>query len=202
MARPTVAVSVRQAFTQVYVIDLAGELTSSSDTALLNAYQQVSNDGARAVILNFSGLAYKNSSGVKSLVILLTRVKAAGQRLFAAEMNIEYRNIFRVTQLDQEITVCATEADALQAAHELLGSPSEPLPGPTASAETSQRPVSTRSTESWAKPTNYLSIGEMPAGALRLNVQGRRLFGPLQGFGQMWQKTYRIALRKPGLTPQ
>jgi hypothetical protein len=62
--------------------------------------------------------------------------------------------------------------------------------------------VSTRSTESWAKPVDRLSIAEIPAGALRLNVQGRRLFGPLQGFGEMWQKTYRIALPKPGLTPQ
>jgi anti-anti-sigma factor len=202
MARPTVTVSVRQAFTQVYVIDLAGELTSSSDTALVNAYQQVSGDGARAVILNFSGLRYMNSSGAKVLVMLLTRVKGAGQHLFAAEMNVEYRNIFQVTQLDQEITVCATEADALQAAHELLDIPGAPLPGPILGVETAQSPVSTRSTESWAKPINCLSIAEMPTGALRLNVQGRRLFGPLQGFGQMWQKTYRIALRKRGLTPQ
>jgi hypothetical protein len=42
----------------------------------------------------------------------------------------------------------------------------------------------------------------MPAGALSLNVQARRLLGPLQGFGQLWQKTYRIALRKRELTPQ
>jgi hypothetical protein len=62
--------------------------------------------------------------------------------------------------------------------------------------------VSRRSTESWAKPVDRLSIAEIPAGALSLNVQGRRLFGPLQGFGQMWQKTYRIALRKRELTPQ
>jgi anti-anti-sigma factor len=202
MARSTVAVSMRQAFTQVYVLDLAGELTSSSDTALLNAYQKVSNDGARVVILNFSRLMYMNSSGAKVLVMLLTRVKVAGQRLFAAEMNIEYRNIFRVTQLDQEINVCATEADALQAAHEVLGTPGAPLPGPTIGVESAKSPVSARSTESWAKPINYLGIAEMPGGALRLNVQGRRLFGPLQGFGQMWQKTYRIALRKRGLTPQ
>jgi anti-anti-sigma factor len=98
MARPPAVISVRQAFTQVYVIDLAGELTSSTDVELLNAYQRVSKDGARVVILNFSHLAYKNSSGVKLLVALLTRAKAAGQRLFAAEMNVDYRNIFQVTQ--------------------------------------------------------------------------------------------------------
>jgi anti-anti-sigma regulatory factor len=82
--------SVRPAFAQVFVIDLAGKLTSSTDAELLNAYQQVSKDGARVVILNFSHLAYKNSSGVNALVALLTRAKAAGQRLFAAEMNAGY----------------------------------------------------------------------------------------------------------------
>ena len=202
MARSPAVISVRQAFTQVYVIDLAGELTSSTDAELLNAYQQVSKDGARVIILNFSQLAYKNSSGVKLIVTLLTRAKAAGQRLFAAEMNIDYRNIFQVTQLDHGIAVYPTEADALQAAHELLGAPGAAPPVQTDPAKIVQRPASMRSTENWAKPIDRLSIAETPAGALSLNVQGRRLFGPLQGFGQMWQKTYRIALRKRDLTPQ
>ena len=35
------------------LIDLAGELTSSAEPALLNAYQQASSNGARLVILNF-----------------------------------------------------------------------------------------------------------------------------------------------------
>jgi anti-anti-sigma factor len=127
MAQPAATTSVRKAFTHVYIIDLAGELTSSVEAALLNAYQQVSSDGARVVILNFSQLAYKNSSGIKLLVKLLTRSNAVRQRLFAAELNVEYRNIFQVTQLDQGITVYASEADALQAAHDLLDTPGAPL---------------------------------------------------------------------------
>jgi anti-anti-sigma factor len=202
MARLPAVIKVRQAFARVYVIDLAGELTSPSDAGLLNAYQKVSDDGARVVILNFSHLAYKNSSGVNLLVTLFTRAKAEGRRLFAAEMNIDYRNIFQVTQLDQGITVYPTEADALQAAHELLDAPGASPPGQSNGVATAQRPVSTRSTENWARPVDWLSIGETPAAALSLNIQGRRLFGPLQGFGQMWQKTYRIALRKRELTPQ
>jgi anti-anti-sigma factor len=202
MAPPPAVINVRRAFPQVYVVDLAGELTSSADVQLLNAYQQASKDGARVVILNFSHLAYKNSSGVNLLVTLLTRAKAAGQRLFAAEMNIDYRNIFQVTQLDEGIAVYTTEADALKAAHELLDTPGAAPPVPSDGVGISERPASTRSTESWAKPVDRLSIVEIPAGALNLNVHGRRLFGPLQGFGQMWQKTYRIALRKRELTPQ
>jgi anti-anti-sigma factor len=200
MAQPTT--SVRQAFTRAYVIDLAGELTSSVDAALLNAYQQASKDGARVVILNFSQLAYKNSSGIKLLVTLLTRSNAARQRLFAVELNMEYRNIFQVTRLDQGITVYASEADALKAAHDLLDTPGALRPIPVPRVAPAQPTVTKRSTDSWAKPVERLNVAESPAGALALNVQGRPLFGPLQGFGQLWEKTYCIGLRKSTLTPQ
>src|SRR5260221_8612654 len=89
MARPTPTTSVRQAFAHVYIVDLAGELTSSVDPALLSAYQQASSD-ARGVILNFSHLAYKNSSGIKLLVKPLTRGHAAGHRLFCWGLKAGY----------------------------------------------------------------------------------------------------------------
>jgi anti-anti-sigma factor len=202
MAQPIATTSVRQAFTQVYVIDLAGELTSSVEPALLNAYKQASSDGARVVILNFSQLAYKNSSGIKLLVTLLTRSKAAGQRLYAAELSVEYRNIFQVTGLDEGIALFASEADALKAAHELLDKAGAPLPIPPPGVAPAQTAIRKRRTDSWAAPVESLNIGDRPAGALALNVQGRPLFGPLQGFGQLWQKTYRIGLRNRTLTAQ
>jgi hypothetical protein len=39
MGQPIATTSVRQAFTDAYIIDLAGELTSSVEATLLNAYQ-------------------------------------------------------------------------------------------------------------------------------------------------------------------
>ncbi len=47
---------------------------------------------------------------------------------------------------------------------------------------------------SWAVPTLALRVGDIPVGAINLNVAGRRLVGPMQGFGQLWQKTYRVRL--------
>ncbi len=37
-------------------------------------------------------------------------------------------------------------------------------------------------------------MGRLTEGALNLNVAGRRVAGPLQGFGQMWEKQYCIRL--------
>ncbi len=199
MTRSNASVDVRQAFKDVYIIDLAGDLTSSADAALLNAYDQVTGQGARVVVLNFSHLTYKNSSGTKLLLILLTRGKATGQRVFAVGLSAQYRNIFQVTQLDREIAIYNSEADALQAAHELLDLPDGPLPSRTDSPVRAK--VTERATDAWANPVERLKIRRIPAGARALNVEGRPLFGPLQGFGQLWQKTYRICLRDITQTP-
>jgi hypothetical protein len=46
----------------------------------------------------------------------------------------------------------------------------------------------------WAKQVQRLELSEVPEEAVNLNVTGRRLMGPIQGFGKMWQKTYRADL--------
>jgi hypothetical protein len=52
----------------------------------------------------------------------------------------------------------------------------------------------------WAKPVSTLHVESVPEGAANL-VEGKRLLGPLQGFGKMWQKTYRVRLEGLQLTP-
>lgn len=44
----------------------------------------------------------------------------------------------------------------------------------------------------WAAPVDKLNVHDIPSQAINLNVQGRKPMSPLQGFGQLWQKTYRI----------
>ncbi len=44
----------------------------------------------------------------------------------------------------------------------------------------------------WSGQVTGLKVSNVPSGALNLNVDGKLVNGPLQGFGQMWQKTYRV----------
>jgi hypothetical protein len=53
----------------------------------------------------------------------------------------------------------------------------------------------------WAKAVSTLQLGNVPPGAINLNVSGKRLVGPMQGFGRMWQRTYRVELRGAAVTP-
>jgi len=50
----------------------------------------------------------------------------------------------------------------------------------------------------WA---HYVEALKVPEGAVGLNVEGRRVVGPLQGFGKMWQKTYRVRLTGASASP-
>ncbi len=51
-----------------------------------------------------------------------------------------------------------------------------------------------REATNWAKSVSRLNVSEMPEGAVNINVEGRRLTSPIQGFGKMWQKTYQVRL--------
>lgn len=64
---------------------------------------------------------------------------------------------------------------------------------------TNQQPP--RNAASWAQDGSNLRVGQVPAGALNLNVEGRNVVGPLQGFGPMWQKTYRVRLEGASVSP-
>jgi hypothetical protein len=52
----------------------------------------------------------------------------------------------------------------------------------------------------WAKDVTTLKVGDVPAEAINLNVTGRRVVGPVQGFGKMWQKTTRVELEGDQVT--
>jgi hypothetical protein len=53
----------------------------------------------------------------------------------------------------------------------------------------------------WAQYAATLQVARAPTGALNLNVEGRQAMSPLQGFGQMWQKTFRIRLKGAQVKP-
>jgi hypothetical protein len=57
-----------------------------------------------------------------------------------------------------------------------------------------------RDAGNWAKPVEQLTASNVPHGTLD-TVAGKRVLSPIQGFGKMWQKTYKVSLG-PDVTPQ
>ena len=78
------------------------------------AFTQAVDDGARTVILDFSGMEYMNSGGIGLLVTLLVRAQRQGKRLLAVGLTDHYRQIFALTRLDEAIGIHDTTEAALR----------------------------------------------------------------------------------------
>ncbi len=57
-----------------------------------------------------------------------------------------------------------------------------------------EKDAAARKANNWAKAVSRLNVSQVPEGAMNLNVEGRRLASPIQGFGKMWQKTYQVRI--------
>jgi len=116
MAPAKLNISVRKINAKTNILDIQGEVTGSAESTLMDAYTQATTAGAQAVILNFTGLEYMNSSGIGLLVTLLIRTQRQKQRLLAFGLSEHYQQIFELTQLDKAIGIYPAEAEALAAA--------------------------------------------------------------------------------------
>ncbi len=116
MAKPNVNLTVRSPDDGIRVIDIGGEITAFAENALMDAYTEANLGEPAAIVLNFSGLDYMNSSGIGLLVTLLIRVQRRDQKLLACGLSEHYRQIFELTRLNEAIGVFSSESEALQAA--------------------------------------------------------------------------------------
>jgi anti-sigma B factor antagonist len=106
---------VRKTGERASVIDIAGELTGASEAELMAAYDEATGPATRAIVLNFSGLEYMNSTGIGLLVTLLVRAQRQGQRFLAYGLSDHYRQILSLTRLDEAIGIVDSEEAALAA---------------------------------------------------------------------------------------
>ena len=73
---------------------------------------------------------------------------------------------------------------------------------PEAEAVPAEAVVSTpRDAANWAAAVSTLGAVDAPAEALNLNVTGKRVTSPVQGFGKLWQKTYKVAISQSLIEP-
>ena len=115
MTTSNLTTAVRKPNPAVGIIDIQGDVTGFAENALMDAFSQASNGSTRAILMNFSGLDYMNSSGIGLLVTLLIRTQRQKQRLMAFGLSGHYEEIFKLTRLNEAISIFASEAEAMAA---------------------------------------------------------------------------------------
>ena len=99
--------------TGVAIIDLRGEINSFGEGALNAAYAEASQSNPLAILLNFSGVDYINSTGIALIVGVLAQARKTGCRLLTTGLSSHYVEIFHITRLADFMSIYPDEASAL-----------------------------------------------------------------------------------------
>jgi anti-sigma B factor antagonist len=97
----------------VAVIDLTGEINGFAQEVLDAAYAEAESSDPEAILLNFEGIDYINSTGIALIVGLLARARASRRNLLACNLSEHYVEIFNVTRLSDFISVLPDEKSAI-----------------------------------------------------------------------------------------
>ena len=97
----------------VAVIDLTGEINGFAQDALDAAYSEAESNDPEAILLNFGGVDYINSTGIALIVSLLARARASKRRLLACNLSEHYVEIFDITRLSDFMSVFPDEKSAV-----------------------------------------------------------------------------------------
>lgn len=154
-------------------IVLSGIISDSVSGDIGDAYAAAVN-GAE-VVLDCSGIEHVDIFGLNEFIKLWLRARARGVRLAAEGVSPELMDIFLATRTDAAFT---------------------PRPG------TGPSQYRKDMAGAWARPVEVLRLSEVPEGAVNLNVEGLSVVGPVQGFGQLWEKTYRVRLAGSKASPR
>ncbi len=174
------------------LVDMPTKLTDPDEQPLLNACAPSGRDQMHHIILDFGPVEHFNGLGASMLVKLDALARNRGQMVMASRVNNHYNEVLTLTGLDQRIKTHARIEDALSAL------------GIEASDDIQISPLASSSGDSsnWASPVAKLKAPPFPPEAWNRNVNGRRAVGPVNGFGQLWQKLYRLRVSDPSITPE
>lgn len=99
---------------QVSVVEVSGKLTSFESGALRNSIARLLKEGHKQILLNLSGLAYLDSSGIGDLVHTYMSVIKSGGEMKVVGLTEKVEEILKITQLYQVFPDFKDEHSALQ----------------------------------------------------------------------------------------
>jgi anti-anti-sigma factor len=100
----------------VAVIDLVGDVNGAAESALDVAWTEATRTPPDAVVLNFEGTGYINSTGIALIVGLMAKARAHAIPIRAFGLTPHYREIFEITRLADFLAINPDEDSAVSGA--------------------------------------------------------------------------------------
>ena len=97
---------------EVAVIDLVGDVNAHAETAVHDAWDEATRERPEAVVLNFEGAGYINSTGLALIVEMLASARTRKLPIRAYGLTPHYREIFEITRLADFLAINPDEDSA------------------------------------------------------------------------------------------
>jgi anti-anti-sigma regulatory factor len=143
------------------------------------------------IILDFQMMDHMNSDAVIALVKLTVYARREKIKLFEYGLSKAYREILVLTGLHHNLIPLTDDSN-----YQDFISDSDFRKLGITSEKTGKQDIA-----GWATNSKRLKVVEKPEGAMNKNVNNRRVIGPLQGFGPLWEKQYLLDVKADTLTP-
>lgn len=95
------------------VVDVVGEIDLNTSNAFQQDLLELLDKSPERIVVNLSGVSYMDSSGVASLVKLLSRIRRTNGSLVLYGLTDRVRGVFEITRLDSVFEIRADEQEAL-----------------------------------------------------------------------------------------
>jgi anti-sigma B factor antagonist len=95
------------------VVDVAGDIDLSHSVEFQQQLLGLLDQKPQRVVVNLTLVPYMDSSGVASLVKVLSRARKVGTQLHLFGLTPRVKSLFEITRLDSVFSIRATEAEAL-----------------------------------------------------------------------------------------
>ena len=100
----------------VVVVSPHGRIDSTSSATLDHHLQRLAASGQTRVVIDFSGVDYISSAGLRVMLALAKRARDQKGRVALFGMNDSVRQVFELAGFVALFTITATRAEAVQAA--------------------------------------------------------------------------------------
>jgi anti-anti-sigma factor len=98
---------------KVAVIDMVGDVNARAEHSLEEAWAEAIRERPDAVVLNFEGAGFINSTGIALIVGLLAAGRARSIPIRAYGLTPHYREIFEITRLADFLAINPDEDSAV-----------------------------------------------------------------------------------------
>ena len=95
------------------VVYATGDIDLERSPQFQQALLKLLDERPAHIVVNLKEVPYMDSSGVASLVKLLSRIRKSGSSLRLVELNERVRSLFEITRLDSVFDIRASEEEAI-----------------------------------------------------------------------------------------